>query len=850
MARPRGLATPASDEQEARSVGQRSTRRVAAVVALLAAVAVPLWLLAAGQPAYRPAGHLPWWVLALLSAAAELFVLHIQVRREAQAISLSEIPLVLGLFLATPVTFGIGRVVGVLLVCVLRRRQAAVKLIFNGVLVLVESAIAVLVFHVALGLVGDGTPARWAAAFAASAAVGALSAICITAVVAIAEQSLDPRDLLREPALGAAASTAVTVGGLMTVVLVEHSSWNALLALLALTALAVGFRAYAVLNERHLALERLYRFSQVVSARPEVDQVLQTILAQATEVLRASHAEVLFLPGGESDPAVRVAAPAGGRLTRTNCLVTGPWARATTAGEPVLITRDTRLPDDRRFLAEESLRDSIIVPLQGAAGLIGALMVADRFGEVRSFDTDDVRLLETVANHASIALRNGQLVDRLAYEAAHDALTGLPNRTTLRRELNDLLQQPDSGRVAVMIMDLDGFKQVNDTLGHHRGDALLQQLAIRLPAAAPPGALVARLGGDEFGIVVADLADPKDAIEIGRGLLRMLAEPVTLDGLTLEVNASIGVTLAPDHADDVATLLRLADMAMYQAKTTLRGVALFDPAANRPDSPAQLALVGELRRAIAEDELRLYVQPKADANTGQVVSVEALVRWQHPEHGMIMPDEFIPIAERNGLIKGLTEVVLRSAITAAVGWERAGMHLPIAVNLSPRGMLDPHLPAEIGLLLAELGSSPSLLTLELTESAMMVDPAGVASLMEELHDMGIRLSIDDFGTGYSSLSSLRKLRLDEIKVDKSFVMGIEENSDDEKIVRSIIDLGTNLGLDVVAEGVENSRIWQMLRRMGCTQIQGYYLTRPIPVSDFPAWLAEYRLRDSTLVTTG
>jgi diguanylate cyclase (GGDEF)-like protein len=811
---------------------------------------VPLWLLAAGLPAYVPVGHLPWWTLALLSAGAELFVLHIQVHREAQAISLSEIPLVFGLFLATPVSFGVGRVVGVVLVCALWRRQAPIKLIFNGVLLAVESAIAVLIFHAGLGLVGDGTPARWAAAFAASAAVGALSAVCITVVVALVEQALDPRDLLREPGKGAAASVSVALVGVMAVVLVEQSRWNAILALLALAALAVGYRAYARLNERHLSLERLYRFSQVVSARPEVDQVLQTILAQATEVLRANHAEVLFLPGGADDRAVRVAAPPGGRLSRTDCAVTGPWSRAMDDGEPVLIARDTRLADDRQFLTAESLRDSIIVPLRGEAGLIGALMVADRVGDVRTFDTEDVRLLETVANHASVALRNGQLIDRLRYEAAHDALTGLPNRTTLRRELNDLLLQPEPGRIAVMIMDLDGFKQVNDTLGHHRGDALLQQVAARLPAAVPPGALVARLGGDEFAVVVPDVADPQDVLEIGRGLLRMLAEPMPLDGMMLEVNASIGAALAPDHADDVATLLRRADMAMYQAKSTLRGVALFDAAANQPDSPAQLALVGELRRAIAEGDLLLYVQPKADANTGAVVSVEALVRWQHPDHGMIMPDEFIPIAERNGLIKALTAVVLRAAIAASVGWERAGMHLPIAVNLSPRGLLDVNLPAEVAALLAELDSSPSLLTLELTESSMMTDPAGTAVLMQELHEMGVRLSIDDFGTGYSSLSSLRKLPLDEIKIDKSFVMGIEENGDDEKIVRSIVDLGTNLGLDVVAEGVENSRIWQMLRRMGCTQIQGYYLTRPIPVGDFPAWLAEYRRRDAALVTVG
>ncbi len=834
-------------------MASRGTRRIGCVVVLLAAASAALWSVAAGLPAYRPAGHhLNWIELAALSAGAELFVLHIQVRREAQAISLSEIPQVLGLFLATPLTFGLSRVLGVLLMCALRRRQAPLKLVFNAVQVAFESAVAVLAFHGVLAMVGDGTPARWTAAFAATATVGTLSALSITVVVSLAEGSLNPRDLLTEPARGAVGAVAVAVPGLIAVGLVEQSWWNAVLALLALASLAVGYRAYAALSERHLSLERLYRFSQVVSDRPEVEQVLQTILAQASEVLRADRAEVLFLPGEQDGRAVRVAARPDGRLFHTEGAVTGPgpWARAATRGEPVLITRDTRIPEERQFLADRGLRDSIVVPLRGEAGLIGALLVADRAGEVRTFDADDVRLLETVANHASVALRNGQLIDRLRYEAAHDALTGLPNRAALRRHLADLLQERRTGHIAVLLMDLDGFKHVNDTLGHHQGDALLQQIAVRLRAAVPPEALVARLGGDEFAIVVPEVAGRGQAVELGDGLLATLQQPVLVDGIQLEVGASLGVALAPDQANDVASLLRHADMAMYQAKNTYRGVALFDAAANRPESPAQLALVGELRRAVADGELRLYVQPKADAITGEIVGVEALVRWQHPEHGLIMPDEFIPIAERNGLIRALTTEVLRTAIAAAASWQRAGTRLSIAVNLSPRGLLGSDLPAQVAELLAEQDSSPALLTLELTESSMMTDPAGVTALMGELHGMGVRLSIDDFGTGYSSLSSLRKLPLDEIKIDKSFVMGIETNGDDEKIVRSIVDLGTNLGLDVVAEGVENGRVWQILRRMGCTQIQGYHLSRPIPVQDFPGWLADYRGRAAALASAG
>jgi diguanylate cyclase (GGDEF)-like protein len=394
----------------------------------------------------------------------------------------------------------------------------------------------------------------------------------------------------------------------------------------------------------------------------------------------------------------------------------------------------------------------------------------------------------------------------------------------------------------VMLLDLDGFKHVNDTLGHHHGDLVLQHVARLLPSAVTADAFVSRLGGDEFAVVVPDVDDPTQARASAERILTALREPLTVDGIKLEVNASLGIAIAPQHASDVASLLCHADMAMYQAKKGHRGVSVFDPSAHSPESPTQLALVGELRHGLAHDQLRLYVQPKALAETGRIVGVEALVRWQHPRHGLIMPDEFIPIAERNGLIMALTTEVLRLGIAAVSAWEASGTRLSIAVNLSPRGILDTGLAAQIAGLLAERDIDAALLTLELTESCMMTDPAGVAATMTELHQMGARLSIDDFGTGYSSLSSLRRLPLDEIKIDKSFVLGLEDSSDDETIVRSIVDLGTNLGLQVVAEGVENHRIWHLLHRMGCHQIQGYYLSRPMPVHEFPAWLAEYRGR--------
>ncbi|BCJ47183.1 hypothetical protein GCM10010168_72280 [Actinoplanes ianthinogenes] len=815
-------------------------RRISALIVVLAALATVLWFFAGRLPALESPGWFMWLLVAVLSAAAERFVLHIQLGREAQGVSLSEVPLLLGLFLTTPVQFGAGRTLGMLVTCVVLRRANPIKTVFNTVQVALESAVALLVFHGVLGLAGEGTLGRWAAAFAAAGAVGAVSALSITAVVALADGSLRAGDLLREPVRGALTSMVTAIAGLIVVALLWQSPWNALLAAVALTGLTVAFRAYAGLAERHLALERLHRFSQAVSDHPEIDDVLRTVLAQASQVLHAARAEVLFLPGTPGSEAVRIRAGRHGRLQRTATAVTGPWAQAIDGGEPVLITRLTRDVQEREYLTGESVRDVIIVPLRGDAGLIGALLVADRLGDVRAFDEADVTLLQTVANQAAIALGKGRLADRLEHQAAHDALTDLPNRTALHRRLEDMLTARADSGVAVLLMNLDDFKKVNDTLGHHHGDAMLQHVARLLREAVPPEVTVARLGGDEFAVLLPRVNGPQEAVDVGDRLRAALRTPATIDGIRLEVSASLGIAVAPEHGDDVAGLLRHADMAMYQAKNTHRGTAVFDPAGPAPESPAQLALVGELRAGLGRDELRLYVQPKADARTGEVVGVEALVRWQHPRHGLIMPDEFIPIAERNGLINALTAEVLDLAVTAAAGWAAAGNPVSIAVNLSARSLLGTDLAGEVDALLAARQLPAGLLTLELTESSMMTDPRGVAALLAQLNGMGVRLSIDDFGTGYSSLSTLRRLPLDEIKIDRSFVMGLEGNADDETIVRSVVDLGLNLGLHVVAEGVENERIWRILRQMGCTLIQGYYLSRPIPVGDFPGWLSHYR----------
>jgi len=429
----------------------------------------------------------------------------------------------------------------------------------------------------------------------------------------------------------------------------------------------------------------------------------------------------------------------------------------------------------------------------------------------------------------------------LAYQAQHDALTDLPNRTLLHDRLQQVLHhapppQPggDSASVALLLMDLDRFKEINDTFGHHHGDQLLRQVGGRLCAALRATDTVARLGGDEFAVLLP-ATDAQGAGAVAGTLVRTLEEPFILEGYSVSIGASIGIALAPEHGQDATTLLRRADVAMYTAKRATSGYAVYI-AAQDQYSPERLGLVGELRRAIEQDQLVLYYQPKVYLRTGRLDSVEALVRWQHPVRGIVPPDQFIPLAEHTGLITSLSHWVLTAALRQCRAWRDAGLGIRVAVNLSARLLQDEHLVDSIVELLQTWGVTPDLLQVEVTESAVMADPTRALQILTRLHDMGIRIAIDDFGTGYSSLAYLKKLPADEIKIDKSFVRDMNGNADDVTIARSVIDLGHNLGLSVVAEGVEDRVVWDQLVEMGCDLAQGYYLSRPIPAAALASWV--------------
>jgi diguanylate cyclase (GGDEF)-like protein/PAS domain S-box-containing protein len=424
------------------------------------------------------------------------------------------------------------------------------------------------------------------------------------------------------------------------------------------------------------------------------------------------------------------------------------------------------------------------------------------------------------------------------HQALHDALTGLANRTLFRDRIDQALRarRRTQTRAAVLVMDLDGFKEINDSLGHAAGDELLVELGRRLTRTLRDSDTVARLGGDEFGVLLPEAIVPGDVLTAIERMREAIESPITVQGLPLSLEASIGIALCPDDGNDVETLVRCADGAMYHAKREQLGWAFYDSACI-PQGTNRLTIVGELRRALDRSELVLHYQPKACLSDGAVRSVEALIRWNHPDRGLIAPDEFIPVAQQTGLIKPLTLYVINEALRQCRVWQDAGLRLAIAVNLSARSLVDPDFPAQVAGLLDRWNVEPTLLEFEITESAMLTDPARTREILEQLDDMNVRISIDDFGTGYSSLAYLKRLPVSEIKIDRSFVMNMDTDEDDATIVRSTIDLGRNLGLDVVAEGVETAASWQLLTSLGCTAAQGYYLSRPVPGAELLAWMS-------------
>ncbi|MGH2752399.1 MAG: putative bifunctional diguanylate cyclase/phosphodiesterase [Actinomycetota bacterium] len=790
---------------------------------------------------------IPWWVLAAAFLVAERNLVHLEFRRHAHSYSLFEIPLVAGFFFAGPVAIAAAQLLN-LSASFLQRREF-VKSAFNFANATFSTGVALLVFYSLADPSGPTNLRNSLAAFLATLIAAALEASMVMVAMFFATGELQAGSFRRSLGLGVLVSVTNTSLALMATTILWFDPKATALFLVPTIVLFFAYRAFVWQRRKSESLESLYESTRVLHHSVDSEPATRDLLEQARKMFRSEVAEFLLFASTENEAHVRVRLDADGELHVVKSTVLDPnegvWARVASADQ-ALIGRPIRERRLAELLSARGLRDAMVAPLRGETGVIGTLLVANRVGE--TFRPDDLPLFETLANHASVSLANARLMDRLReeaaekeYQALHDSLTGLPNRTLFRDRLEHALatRVESSQPLAVVLIDLDRFKEINDTLGHHNGDLLLQEVAGRLRRKLHPDVTVARFSGDEFALLLPRIVSVDEAVTTGKRVLSVLAKPFALVGVDIDVSASMGIAIHPLHGDDVHKLIRRADVAMYLAKETHSGLEVYSTDRDGY-SPARLALASELRQAIEHQDLIVHYQPKVDMRTNRVVGAEALVRWIHPARGFMPPDDFIPLAEHTGLIRPLTKFVLRSALRQCRRWREEGLELDVAVNLSVRSLLDLHLPETVSALLQEFRVEPTRLVLEITESSIMADPIRAADVVDRLSELGIGLAIDDFGTGYSSLSHLKSLPVSEIKIDKSFVMSMISEENDAAIVRSTVDLGRNLGLRVVAEGVETVEMWRQLELLGCDVAQGYLLSRPLPAAELSCWAATWR----------
>jgi diguanylate cyclase (GGDEF)-like protein len=812
----------------------------------MALAAAGTWFAVWDLPRVSSLPAIPWPLLAAGFVAAELGMVRIGIGRHTYDVSLSELPLVIGLLFISPMALFLARSSASLFVEVTKRRPVSTRA-FNFALESLEAAVAVVVFravlanHAALGLAG------WLAAFSAVVATALITAAAVTIAIAMTEgrrQGL-PLVELGVAILAILASTCLAVLTAIVVRADPADTW--LLAVPAVLLLAAHW-AYMTTRRRHARLHAIYEYTRDVGTTLEAERRVRSILEGARQMLRTERAELLVLSDQDGDLSIELGT--GDEVRRGSPdephLRFGQYVLA--AGSTVRLPHAGHDPLYQRIAAELGLKDVLGTPVRGPDGPMAVLVVFQRVGDAQAFDADDVDLLEALANVAGVAMHNDQLIGQLhraidqlsqetkerAYQASHDDLTDLASRREFDERAAAALAA--GGMAAVMLIDLDRFKEVNDTLGHHSGDRLLGEAAGRLKKVLRDSASAARLGGDEFAVVLPEVASEMAALEEARTICEVLDGPYPVDGLSIEVGASAGLAVAPEHGLTVDLLLQRADMAMYEAKAEERGVILYTLGRDRHNL-RRLTMVGELRADLAASRLMVAYQPIVSLSRGQPIGIEALARWPHPSYGDVEPGEFVPLAEQAGLIRPLTDFVLARALEDCQRWRAAGFDLVVHVNLSVRSLRDPELVTSVAAALGRTGFPARALALEVTEGGIMGDPRRALDTLSQLRALGVRLAIDDFGAGQSSLSYLQQLPVDMLKIDHSFVLGLADQRVNDAIVRLTVELGQALGLQVVAEGVEDRATWERLQSMGCQAAQGYFLARPMPPAVFTEWLA-------------
>jgi diguanylate cyclase (GGDEF)-like protein len=820
-----------------------------------------IWMAAAGAglvslvsgPSTPVVGQysLPWWLLAGLFYLAEVRVVHIQFQREAHSFTLSDVPLVLGLFLASPTDLVLACVVGGTLGLLIHRRPAPIKLAFNAALFLVGSSVAVVLFHRLAPFADPLQPMTWIAASLATIAVTLLGLLAVNAAIWLAQGRSDRRRIGVVVRFGLVVAVTNSCLALIVITLLWSERGATWLVAIPLALVAVAWRSYqANIDEREQreSLELLYRTTSILHGNGDLEGAIVALLTEARHTFRAEFAElILFTADGHEEglrtalgPRDDVEVMNSVRLDRvTDALRLQAVAEGVAFRAPRIARGSART--DR--IRDHVVNDAMVAPLMGEHSLIGTFVMANRQGALGTFSADELRLFQTLANHAGVALENGRLgqslkdlsdlKDQLRHQALHDSLTGMGNRDLFLDRLRTALQRRgNAGPVPVVLfIDVDDFKSVNDTVGHAGGDDLLRAVAEAIGRSVRPGDLGVRLAGDEFAVLVEDGRDIGAVIRIAERIGEAVARPVELDGRWISTSASIGIAASRSRVQSADELLRDADVAMYTAKARGKGrFAVFEPSMRAELSDRQ-QLRDDLSGAVGHGELALLYQPVSDVQSGEVLGFEALLRWNHPTRGELAPAAFLALAEESGLIVPIGRWVLRQACHQARDWGSSDGHpLSVSVNISLRQLTQPEFVDDVAGVLRATGLQPELLMLEFAEAQVMTDHPLIASRLRDLKSLGVILAIDGFGNGFSSVRHLGRYPVDVIKIARPVVATMSRTAGDKRIAEAIVALGHSLRLKVVAEGVESLSQLEDIRNIDCDSVQGFYLAVPLKAS--------------------
>jgi diguanylate cyclase (GGDEF)-like protein len=715
---------------------------------------------------------------------------------------------------------------------------------------LLGGSVGLVIFEAIQITAGPAGPAVWVGAFAATLANGLVGTLAIAVAISLSEGRPEFGKMATVLALSTVITVTNTSLALLGVKILEAAPDAVWLLAIPIVTVTLAYRAYISERAKHETLQFLFESSRILQRTPELEASMVRLLDHVRVMLRAEVAEIVLTGDQGAASALRTTVGPG---DARGILVPTP---ADPLAERILgEDRAQRILQvtgaDRDRADGILLRDAIVTPIRSETRILGVMLVANRTGDVTSFSEDDLRLLETLAGQAGVALENGQLErsvgqlvelrDQLHHQAFHDSLTGLANRALFVDEVEAALARAPGELCAVLFLDVDDFKVVNDSLGHAAGDALLRQVALRIRGCLRDRDLAARLGGDEFAVLLAGIATEHAAQLVVKRLLAAVPAPMTIEGTEAIVRVSIGVAFSTDEAGMSAdTLLRNADVAMYSAKARGKGCgATFSPQMHAAVLERH-SLSADLAHAIARTELALYYQPIVELATGRVEGFEALVRWNHPRRGLLDPARFVGLAEETGAIGDIGPWTIREACRQLGAWRgEAGFgERSVAVNLSGHNLATPAVVTTIARAVAEAGVPSRLLTVELTETVLVHDAEVAAERLRAIRGLGVRVAIDDFGTGYSSLNYLHQLPADILKIARDFVATMATDRSAATLSMAMVALAGALGLDVVAEGIERPEQVVQLRELGCALGQGYWYARPMPAASVLPWLLE------------